>query len=206
MYQKEFIVNVDGCSFGRSVKTNYSWLPKGRAHPIINSICKGSANILLGILIDGKWLWMILDWSNTSYTFGVYLFILKKYIEIVWDQVSLQIKVMLDNASVHLTKKVKRLASHLSLELNYLPPYWPHLAPVELVFGAIKKRISCLKIKEAIDFDKPSGKKIILNTLRNINTDVWIKMWGKFIFEAKQAILETHQPRVENEIKSLERK
>ena len=141
MYQEELVVNIDGCSFGRYVKTNYSWLPKGKTHPIINEICRGSANILLGLLIEGTWLWMILYWPNTSNTFWIYLFILKKYREITWNQGSLPVKVMLDNASVHLTQKVKRLSSHLSLELNYFPLYWPHLAPVELFFELLKRRL-----------------------------------------------------------------
>ena len=128
MYQEELVVNIDGCSFGRYVKTNYSWLPKGKTHPIINEICRGSANILLGLLIEGTWLWMILDWPNTSNTFLNILVHSEEVYRYTWNQGSLPVKVMLDNASVHLTQKVKRLSSHLSLELNYFPLYWPILS------------------------------------------------------------------------------
>ena len=36
IHRKEFIINVDGSNFSRSIKNNYSWLPKGKSLPILN--------------------------------------------------------------------------------------------------------------------------------------------------------------------------
>ena len=189
IYQEKFIVNIDGWSFGRSLKFNYSWLPKGKGSSIINTTWKGTTNMILGLTIDGQWLWIMLDWMNNKYTFWIYLFILKRYIELVWRISSTSIKVMLDNASIHLTNEVKRISKHLSFGLQYLPPYCPHLAPIELIFGVVKRRISNQKNKNLIDFSKLSGKKAIVNSLEHISTEICMNFWRKFIKEAKASIM-----------------
>ena len=168
IYHKEFIVNLDGSSFSRSVKNNYSWLPKGKSMPILNTLCKGSTNILLALSIDGRWFWMILSESSTYFTFCIFLFLLQNYVRFVWGNVKFPIKVMLDNASIHLTSQTMKIAQYLKMELNYLPPCWPHLAPIELIFGALKKRITAIKLGEAIDILKRAGRDLLLNA--------WVKM------------------------------
>ena len=61
IHHKEFIVNVDGSSFSRSVKNNNSWLTIKKLMPILKTLCKGRTNILLALSIDGRWFWMILN-------------------------------------------------------------------------------------------------------------------------------------------------
>ena len=141
IYHKEFIINVDGSSFSRSVRNNYSWLPKGKSFPILNTLWKGSSNILLALSIDGAWFWMILNESNTHFTFWVFLFFLQNYIKFGWGDAKFPIKVMLDNASIHQTSQTMKLAQFLEMELHYLPQYWPHLTPIELIFGALIKKL-----------------------------------------------------------------
>ena len=92
-------------------------------------------------------------------------------------------------ASIHLTNEVKRISKHLSFELQYLPPCCPHLAPIELIFGAVKRRISNQKNKNLIDFSKLSGKKAIVNSLEHISTEICMNFWRKFIKEAKASIM-----------------
>ena len=140
-------------------------------------------------MVDGQWLWMMLDCMNNKYTIWIYILILKKYIEFVLKPLSAPIIVMLDNASVHLTNEVKRVSKHSFMEIHYLPPYWPHLAPIEIIFGATKRRISNLKTSNPIDFTKPTGKKIIMNSLVQINTKICMNFWRKFIKEAKASIM-----------------
>ena len=190
IHLKEFIVNVDGSSFSRSVKNNYSWLPKGKSMPILNTLCKGSTNILLALSIDGRWFWMILSESSTHFIFCIFLFLLQNYVKFVWGNVKFPIKVMLDNASIHLTSKTMKIAQYLKMKLNYLPPYWPHLAPIELIFDALKKRITAIKLGEAIDFAKPSGKWFIIECLSQNERDKCKNLWIHFIKEAKRIIIE----------------
>ena len=157
--------------------------------PILNILWKGSANILLALSVDGAWFWMILNESNTHFTFWIFLFFLQNYVRLVWRNINFPIKTMLDNASIHLTRQTMNLAQYLKMELHYLLPYWPHLAPIELIFGALKKRITALKLEETIDFAKPSGKKMIIECMRLIGVAKWRNMWTHFVKEAKRAII-----------------
>ena len=76
IYHNEFIINVDGSIFSRSVRNNYSWLPKDKSFPILNTLWKESSDILLALSIDGAWFWMILNENNTHFIFWVFLFFL----------------------------------------------------------------------------------------------------------------------------------
>lgn len=52
---RKMVVNVDECSFGRTVKRSYSWLPVGEggvilADPIVKNLC-----LILGVTNMGTW-------------------------------------------------------------------------------------------------------------------------------------------------------
>ena len=46
--------------------------------------------------------------------------------------------ITIDNASIHLTSENKILAALYGLEMHGIPEYWPHLAPVEYIYGMVK--------------------------------------------------------------------
>ena len=48
------IINIDESSFSRSVKSNYSCLPRGKGSSIIKNTILGRCSLILGIWIDGK--------------------------------------------------------------------------------------------------------------------------------------------------------
>ena len=83
-----------------------------------------------------------------------------------------------------------KIAQYLKMELNYLPPYLPHLAPIELIFGALKKRITVIKLGEEIDFAKPSEKRFIIECLSQNGRDKCKNLWIHFMNEAKRVIIE----------------
>ena len=72
-------------------------------------------------------------------------FFLQNYIKFGWGYAKFPIKVILDNASIHQASQTMKLAQFLKMELHYLPPYWLHLAPIEQIFGALKKRITVMR-------------------------------------------------------------
>jgi transposase len=49
--------------------------------------------------------------------------------------------VVLDNASIHHSEEIVNLIKSTGAEIVYLPPYSPDLNPIELMFGAYKKRM-----------------------------------------------------------------
>ena len=90
-------------------------------------------------------------------------------------------KIVVDNASIHLTALTKRVWSYLKLEINALPAYNPQLAPVELVFGISKKKIQWKNRTKPVNFGNPSGKKMVMESLKTLDTNTCNKIWSKFV-------------------------
>ena len=190
LYKERVIINVDESSFGRWVQTNYSWLPKGSTSPIVNAKWIGRTNLVFGLWSNGRWMAIIQNENGTAENFQIFLIFLKKYIQ-SWHKSDAQpYWVILDNAAIHLTESVRRLAKTTGIELNSIPSYSPNLAPVEMVFGVWKRKIWCMKSKEIIDFSKPSGRRTLVNVLKTLHSDAWKRMWLNFIWEAKKAMIE----------------
>ena len=49
--------------------------------------------------------------------------------------------LILDNYSVHKSVFIKKIALNLNIELIYLPPYSPHLNPIEQIWRQMKREI-----------------------------------------------------------------
>lgn len=52
-----------------------------------------------------------------------------------------RIYLILDNYSVHKYAFIKKIALHLNIVLIYLPPYSPHLNPIEQISRQMKREI-----------------------------------------------------------------
>ena len=153
------LINLDESTFTRSVKWDYSWLPKDKSHPIINSSWIGRASMIFAILSNWEWIWMLKSGTIKSEDFIKFLLILEIYIckSLIIDKESTLIT--LDNSPVHISKISKLAAKHLRLNLSLLPPYSSTLAPVELIFGVLKSRIAVERRYKVINFGQSSGIK-----------------------------------------------
>ncbi len=75
--------------------------------------------------------------------------------------------LILDNYSVHKSVFIKKIALHLNITLIYLPPYSPHLNPIEQIWRQMKREIKhyYLKSKEYLeDLTIKTYTKSILDT------------------------------------------
>jgi Mg2+/Co2+ transporter CorB len=77
----------------------------------------------------------------------------------------------------------------LKLELAFLPPYSPALAPIELVFGFIKSKIRASAKEEAVNFSKSTGIRYIQNALQELTAHVIKKVWLRMVKTAKEVIV-----------------
>ena len=196
LYNGGLWINVEESSFSRSIKTNYAWLPKGWSSAILNSNCTGRASLIFGLWSNGHWVGAIVNDSTNTEKFWLYLMMLHHFIE-KWLYVNpWTVKVWLDNASIHLSKKWKLAAYVLRLELNGLPQYSPNLAPVELAFGFIKQKIRRRKDCKYINFSKQGGVDSICEALNHMNTQIGKSLCRKFVIEAKNAILAAQQRQI----------
>ena len=55
-------------------------------------------------------------------------------------QTEQRICLILDNYSVHKSAFIKKIALHLNIALIYLPPYFPHLNPIEIKHYYLESR------------------------------------------------------------------
>ena len=100
--------------------------------------------------------------------------------------------IILDNASIHRTPQARSIAKSYNMNIIGLPPYCPHLALVEFVFGMIKDHIKHLLTDEIIDYEKESGKKAIITGLKRLSPVKVVNMWMKIVKEAKLSIILTY--------------
>ena len=182
-------MNVDECSFSKSLRTHYSWLPKGKGAPIINTNCKGNANVIFAFGCDGEWIWAIYNNSSTAERFSQFLMILKAYALFVLDRTEDELKIILDNATIHVATKTKRSAFYLELEVHWLPQYSLELAPVELVFGMAKRRLASIYWTERVDNSEEAGKKIIAKCFEALKRTMGTKIWIRFIKQSRSVII-----------------
>ena len=152
--EDRLIVNIDESSFGRSVRNNYSWLPKAQSSGIINVMWTGRTTLIWGLASNGDWICMTINKTTTTEEFCIFMFILRAYIDKCSFQRSKVVTATIDNAAIHLTKMSKSLWKGIGIELLGLPQYCPHLAPCELVFGMAKKIIINQMKYSGVDFSK----------------------------------------------------
>ena len=131
---------------------------------------------------------MTLDGTTNSESFILYLLILTNF-EDVFQKYWFSIIWVLDNAAVHTTENTKSAAKHLEIELNLPPPYWPHLAPVERIFGWIKKKIWREEDGHPVNFSKANGKQAITNVLEAMRPSMPIILWLGSIRKSKEVII-----------------
>ena len=59
--ENRLIVNIDESSFGRSIRNNYSWLPKSQNFGIINTMWSGRLTLIWGLASNGHWMYMSIN-------------------------------------------------------------------------------------------------------------------------------------------------
>ena len=72
--------------------------------------------------------------------------------------------------------------------MYYLPQYSPELAPVELIFGAIKRKLTNEVCRQGWNFSSKSGKEKIVQAWEEISADSIASMWVMVIKQAKRCV------------------
>ena len=175
--------------FNRSLKNQYSWLPKGFISSIVSIVATGRCSIISAVLSNGEFILLIVNDTGTATKFWEFLFILKYAIEFLNMDSNNDLILVLDNASIHLSTESKSTLIKLNFNVMYLPAYSPMLAPVELFFRLVKNKIRAHLHDQNICFNETKDRLIIFNSIHNWNSQ-WIKnMWIEFVKHAKQWIL-----------------
>ena len=185
----KYLINIDEASFNRSLKNNYSWMPKGITNSIINDTAKGRWSIIAAICSNGEYLIQIFLSTVDSEKYQQFIWILNFAIKAILKNKHKDVIVWCDNASVHSSDSTKKLFDYLNLNIFYLPPYCPHLAPVELLFKIIKTKIRSKFSEIEVNFEKDSGKQLIYNSMNDVTPFHIKQLWKWFVKEAKKLII-----------------
>lgn len=89
-----------------------------------------------------------------------------------------RIILILDNYSVHKSAFIKKVAKILNIVLIFLPPYSPHLNPIEQLWRMIKNEIKHHYLKSE-EYLEELTKKTFKNTIKNNNIST--KWYNSFI-------------------------
>ena len=175
--EDRLIVNIDESSFGRSIRNNYSWLPKSLNSGIINKKWSGRLTLIWGLTSNGSWMCMSINQTAKTEHFGIFMLIFRAYVDKCFNTKSKVITAAVDNAAIHLTKQSKALWIGLGIELLGLPQFCPHHAPWELVFGMVKGILKRRFKYKGVDFSKIEGKSAVVKALEKLDTKKALNMW-----------------------------
>ena len=145
MKTSECLINIDETSFSRLMKNEYSWIRKGENETINNIWFSNSMSMISAITSEGS---TISWWVNGSINSDIFSKFIRNLKEFMMKNMKLpldKVLLILDNASIHKSKSMRRLYLDEGLRVIFLPAYAPELAPIEKYFSIIKSRM----LKEA---------------------------------------------------------
>ena len=136
------IIKIDEASYTRSIKMDYSWLPRGYSNAIVNTHWRGRVVVIFALISSGEWIAFLGNKTTNSWNFIKFIFILSKYWEMWLNLKENEVIITLENAAIHRSSRKKWAAEFLKTPLHFPPPYSPNLAPTEWIFGLSKRMIA----------------------------------------------------------------
>ena len=106
-----------------------------------NTPFSGSISMILAILSNGFWMCLLTPQTINSDVFIVFIDKLKEWVS-KWNNFDYaNIILTMDNCSSHRSLKTKEKLRKLGYLIAYLSQYSPELAPVEMAFSLIKRKL-----------------------------------------------------------------
>lgn len=93
-----------------------------------------------------------------------------------------EVAVVLDNFSAHRSRMVKEYAASLDIRLVFLPPYSPHLNPIEFIWKSIKRVISKIRITDRTHMTELLEERFLQETKRQSYFAYWMELFHEELF------------------------
>ena len=71
--------------------------------------------------MNGEWIWALNDGPAKIKRFSQYFMFMKNYTLLVLNFTQEDIKIAIDNATIHISEKAKNAKSYLKLQIYWLP-------------------------------------------------------------------------------------
>ena len=175
------IANIDEACFSHTLKNKRSWIKKGEEGVLTNVKYSGTISIISCITDTG---WTFNATVRGTINSQVFLDYFKELMNFMKKQQIDQSKILilLDNASSHRAKCVRDFAESWGVNIAFLPPYCPEMAPVEKFFGILKCLIRKDKTYSTMNWNK-HGVHFISDWVRKIDPNIIAKIWRTFTKE-----------------------
>ena len=179
------IINWDEWSINRNTKSNYSWSLVGINKEFKNSALTGSISLIMSIFSNEVWFVMLSNSTTNSEIFTHYLIKMNDWINKNNMFGYSKAFILLDNWPYHKSKRTLDKLKRIKMNLMFLPPYSPSLAPIELIFGLIKQKLCKQSIGVKLNLNTKEASKKILDVIKSLSKQCVIKTFAKFYEEIK---------------------
>ena len=127
---KTLVINWDEWSINRNTKYNYSWSRIGINKEFKNSPLTGSISLIISIFSNGLWYAILTNSTANSEIFTYYLIKMNDWINKNKLFGYSKVIILLDNWPYHKSKRTIDKLKNINLNVIFLPPYSPSLAPI----------------------------------------------------------------------------
>ena len=182
------IWNIDEWTFSRSTKINYSWSLKGQNKEVKNSPFIGNLYMILAIFSNGWWFWLT---SRSTINSTVFIYFIKVLNNWLCSQKLFgfrNLECILDNCPSHKSKATIKMLNKLKLKINFLPAYSPNLAPIELWFGFLKKKLATQSRSMIVKLGSIDFHNKLLASMKYLTKELIRTYFSKFYDEIKICI------------------
>ena len=146
----------------------------------------GSMNIVFAICSNGSWMAMLSNDTLTADRFMIFLKILKTFLIENNNFEFKKIMLLLDNLQSHRTNKVINMCQNYKFNIWYIPPYSPSLAPIELTFGILKRKLTQKHKEKWINLSNYEFYNLVVTCMEEINAEIIQSCFSHFYRETRE--------------------
>ena len=163
------LINIDESWLNKATKANYSWVSAGKNSETQNINLTNTMSIVLAICSNGSWVEIL---SNNTLNADRFIVSLES-IKILLDEHNSfgynKILIFLDNLASHRTSKVIEYWNKHRLKLCFIHPYSPTLAPVELVFWVLKRKLIAKIKNSSKNLKNYEGYRLVIQWMKELD-------------------------------------
>ena len=127
--------------------------------------------------------------NNWGEVFIKYLADLMKWMKDDLEVYPERILLLMDNSPIHTSKISLEYMNACGCRIMFLPPYSPQFAPIELLFGTLKRRLLTYSKNQVIKLNREEGYSNIRECLWTISKEEILSFWIRTIQNISYMIL-----------------
>ena len=183
----DWIVNIDESLFSKNTRILYSWSTKGEKQPIKNINFANSVSIISAITSRGSSFNALKKgtWKSSDFKEFVKDIINKLNL---WGYASNKIGIILDNWSIHRSNLSLEFLKAQKINIYFIPPYCPEIAPIEKYFSFLKSIVWRKCKGKSIDLRSKDAENIIQESIEKISWDYIISLWTNLLNEIENIL------------------